>query len=60
MTAELIAVAPWWAGYHPDLPWDEYPDTCFLKDNLLTLPVHQQLNREDILFIADRLLKNIA
>ncbi len=60
LTAELIAVAPWWAGYHPDLPWDKYPDACFLKDNVLALPVHQQLNKEDILFIIDRLIKNIT
>jgi len=60
LTAELIAVAPWWAGYHPDLPWDKYPDARFLKDNILALPVHQQLNTEDILFIADRLLKNVT
>jgi dTDP-4-amino-4,6-dideoxygalactose transaminase len=57
LTAELIAVAPWWAGYHPDLLWDAYPDARFLKDNILALPVHQQLHTEDILFIADRLLK---
>lgn len=60
LTVELIAVAPWWAGYHPDLPWDKYPDARFLKDNILALPVHQQLNTEDILFIADRLLKYVA
>ena len=60
LTADLIAVAPWWAGYHPDLPWDKYPDACFLKDNILVLPVHQQLNTEDILFIVDVLLKNVT
>lgn len=60
LASELIAVAPWWAGYHPDLPWNAYPDARFLKDNVLALPVHQQLNTEDILFIVDRLLKNVT
>lgn len=60
LTAELIAVAPWWAGYHPKLTWDAYPDARFLKDNLLALPVHQQLNTDEILFIIDRLIKNIS
>jgi perosamine synthetase len=59
MSKEFISVIPWWAGYHPNFPWSEFPDACFLKDNLLALPVHQQLNREDILFIVDRLLSHI-
>lgn len=59
LISEFIAAAPWWAGYHPDIPWDKYPDACFLKDNILALPVHQLLDTEDILFIADRLIKNI-
>jgi perosamine synthetase len=58
MSTEFIAVFPWWAGYHPNFPWPDFPDACFLKDNLLTLPVHQQLTREDILFIAKRLLSH--
>lgn len=41
-----------WAGYHRDLPWSEYPDACFLKDHLLVLPVHQQLNERHIEYIA--------
>ncbi len=59
LSMEFIAAIPWWAGYHPNFPWADFPDACFLKDNLLTLPVHQQLNREDILYIANRLLSHI-
>jgi perosamine synthetase len=32
-----------WPGYYPGLNWDEYPEACILKDNLLALPVHQYL-----------------
>jgi perosamine synthetase len=32
-----------WPGYYPGLNWDEYPEACELKDNLLGLPVHQYL-----------------
>lgn len=33
-----------WPGYYPGLNWDDYPEACYLKDNLLTLPVHQYLD----------------
>ena len=51
-----IAAIEWWAGYHPALPWDEFPDACFLKDHILALPVHQQLNLEHITFIARKFI----
>ncbi len=51
-----IGAIAWWAGYHRSLPWAEYPDACFLKDNLLVLPVHQQLNDRHIEFITQKLL----
>lgn len=52
-----IAAISWWSGYHRAFSWDAYPDACFLKDNLLVLPIHQCLNREHIEFIAARLQK---
>ncbi|UCC98842.1 MAG: DegT/DnrJ/EryC1/StrS aminotransferase family protein [Phycisphaerales bacterium] len=51
-----ISAVAWWAGYHRGLPWDEYPDACFLKDNLLVLPVHQQLSELHIEFISRKLI----
>ena len=32
-----------WPGYYPGFNWDDYPEACNLKDNLLTVPVHQYL-----------------
>lgn len=60
LTARSIAVTPWWAGYHPALSWREFPEACALKDNLLALPVHQQLNLNDMLSMADRIRESIA
>jgi len=51
-----IVSCPWWAGYHRDFSWDKYPEACFLKDNILALPVHQQLNRMDIDYIAEKVM----
>ena len=41
-----------WPGYYPGLGWDAYPDGCYLKDKLLTLPVHQGLTLAHMEYIA--------
>jgi dTDP-4-amino-4,6-dideoxygalactose transaminase len=51
-----IDAIPWWAGYHRALPWKEFDDARFLKDNLLTLPLHQDLEEDEVQFIADEML----
>ncbi len=51
-----VSAIRWWAGYHPALPWDAFPDACHLKDRVLALPVHQQLDASHVLHIA-RLMK---
>jgi perosamine synthetase len=57
---EGIASIPWWAGYHRDMEWGEFPDACFLKDNVLALPVHQDLEEEDIAYMAEKLTAVLA
>ncbi len=42
-----------WPGYYPGFPWDDYPETCALKDALLGLPVHQDLNEAQLGHIAE-------
>lgn len=54
---EAIHSTPWWAGYHRELPWLDFPDACYLKDRLIVLPVHQGLSSKEITFIAEMLLK---
>jgi perosamine synthetase len=60
LTARLrelsIDALPWWKGYHPAINWREFPEACFLKDNVLTLPIHQNLNDKDIAYIAENFL----
>jgi dTDP-4-amino-4,6-dideoxygalactose transaminase len=39
-----IAALPWWAGFHRGgIEWDQFPDAIWLKQNVLTLPVHHGL-----------------
>ena len=42
-----------WPGYYPGFDWDAYPQACYLKDRLLTLPVHQGLNLAHMEYIAE-------
>ena len=44
---------PWWSGYHPGLDFAAFPNACWLKDSLVALPVHQQLDQEDMDFLID-------
>ncbi len=43
-----IPAIPWWGGYHRGLPWQDYPDACYLKDHVFALPVHQDLKDSEI------------
>ncbi len=42
-----------WPGYYPGFNWDAFPEACNLKDNLLTLPVHQFLEIRHMAHIAE-------
>jgi dTDP-4-amino-4,6-dideoxygalactose transaminase len=41
----------WWSLYHRNCSWQDYPEACYLKNNLLVLPVHHQLNEKHIDYI---------
>jgi perosamine synthetase len=44
LSARHIDVYAWWSGYHSGIAWDLFPEACRLKDHVLLLPVHQQLD----------------
>jgi perosamine synthetase len=52
-----IDARAFWKGYHGQLPWEDFPDACFLKDNLLALPIHQELSRNNIEYIAENMIR---
>jgi dTDP-4-amino-4,6-dideoxygalactose transaminase len=39
-----IFVAPWWEYFHPGVAWDDFADAVFLKDHMIALPVHQDID----------------
>lgn len=53
LNSASIDAFPWWAGFHRAINWSEYPEACFLKDNVLLLPVHQDLGPAHMQYIAE-------
>jgi hypothetical protein len=53
LRAMSIPAIAWWAGYHGSFPdCGGFEEACYLKDNMVALPVHQQLDSRAIDFIA--------
>jgi perosamine synthetase len=38
-----VVTHPWWKRFHPDVPWDQFPDAAYLKQKLFGLPIHQDI-----------------
>jgi dTDP-4-amino-4,6-dideoxygalactose transaminase len=43
-----VITHPWWDKFHPEVPWDEFPDAVYLKTRLFGLPIHQDLTYEHL------------
>lgn len=43
-----VAATSWWAGFHHGLPWDDFPEACRLKNSVVALPVHQDLDDDAV------------
>ena len=52
LSARHIDVYAWWSGYHTDIDWDAFPEACRLKDQVLLLPIHQQLDDRHVDYIG--------
>jgi hypothetical protein len=53
-----IPAIAWWSGYHRGcVDWDSFPEACYLKDHVLALPVHQQLDVPAIEYMARKVLE---
>lgn len=58
LQASGIAALPWWAGFHRNgIFWDQFPDACWLKHNLLTLPVHQGMDDQHLAYMAETVVQ---
>jgi perosamine synthetase len=52
LSAHHIDVYSWWSGYHSGVQWDRFPEACRLKDRILLLPIHQQLDDRHMEYIG--------
>jgi dTDP-4-amino-4,6-dideoxygalactose transaminase len=53
-----VGAYPWWSGFYRNaIGWDQFPDACWLKNRLFTLPVHQGLNDRHLEYIASSTAK---
>lgn len=47
-----VSAIEWWAGYHPAICWDHFPEAAYLKDYVLALPIHSGLSQDDMAYVA--------
>ena len=51
--ARGIPAIGWWKGFHRGgIAWDEFPDACWLKGHVLSLPVHQGLEEAQMEYLC--------
>jgi hypothetical protein len=60
LQARGIGVTPWWAGYHRGLDFSGSKAARDLKDNVLSLPVHQGMGFGDVAAVIDHLRQLLA
>lgn len=49
-----VAAYPWWAGFHQrGIEWEKFEEACWLKQNLITIPVYQGIPRKVIGDLAE-------
>ena len=61
LCSQSVPAIAWWSGYHRDyLNRNEFPEACHLKDNIMALPIHQQLDDNAMKFIGQMLVECLA
>jgi hypothetical protein len=55
---EGICGHDWWGDFHPDVPWNEYPDIVYMKKHIFGFPIHQDLTPYQLEMIL-KLFENI-
>jgi len=50
-----IETVPWWIYTHQDFPVEQYHEALRLKESVLALPIHHDLNPGDLEMMAERI-----
>ena len=51
-----VDAGAFWKGYHAAFPLNDFPEAQYLKDHVLVLPIHQDLDERQVRYVADTLL----
>lgn len=55
LVQQRIYPAIWWDQKHPAVSWEEFPEAVVLKDRVLALPVHQDIEASQLDYLIDTL-----
>ena len=57
LTRSGVDCARFWRQSHPDIPADRFPDVLSLRNSILELPIHQDLNERHLSLICNQFNK---
>lgn len=61
LQARGISAFPWWAGFHRGaLDWASFPDACWLKNHVLTVPVYSGMKTRQCDEMAEMISEVLA
>jgi len=48
-----VAGHDWWGDFHPDVPWEDFPEARKMKEMVFGFPVHQDLTVEHLTRVVE-------
>lgn len=59
LSRQGIYSTPWWAGGHRCIDWRQFPNARRLKQVVLPLPIHDQLNTDHMQYLAQVVIEGV-
>ena len=50
-------ISRWWSHFHPAVPWEQFPESEWLKNNCFVLQIHQDMEIKHLDFLISCVLK---
>jgi dTDP-4-amino-4,6-dideoxygalactose transaminase/GNAT superfamily N-acetyltransferase len=57
LLSQGIAVGVFWHRFHTKVPWESFPEAVFLKNHVMALPIHQDLEIIHLRYIVEALAR---
>lgn len=52
--SKSIGSIVFWSYFHKDFPFERYPESTYLKNHVIALPIHQDLSLPDLNYISQK------